>query len=79
MQNQIDNGNDERLIVLGDFNTRVGNGALHGITQVFNKETLNSRGETLIELCALNKLRINNTFFNHKPQHTFTNNRNNRS
>lgn len=49
--------------------------------QVFNEEVLNQRGEMLTEFCALNELRINNTFYKHKIQnkYTFLDNRGNKS
>ncbi|XP_057671969.1 uncharacterized protein LOC130903737 [Diorhabda carinulata] len=34
--------------------------------------TLNSNGEQLIQFCAHNELRINNTFYPHKQQHKYT-------
>lgn len=38
----------------------------------FKQEAKNDNGERLIEICTHNELRINNTFFDHKPQHTYT-------
>ncbi|XP_065172608.1 uncharacterized protein [Atheta coriaria] len=62
---------------MGDMNARIGNTAIKGIKQRFNESDLNDRGEMLIEFCAQNELRINNTFYQHKLQHkiTFSNNR----
>lgn len=40
--------------------------------QKFNEETINESGEDLIEFCAINELRINNTFFEHPEQHKIT-------
>lgn len=57
---------------MGDLNARVGNGAIAGIKQRFNEENINENGEALINFCAMNELRINNTFFDHKPQHKIT-------
>lgn len=70
----------DEIIVLGDFNARVGNEVL-GVKNRFSEEILNSNGEQLIHLCAQNELRVNNTFFPHKAQHkyTFQNSRGQRS
>ncbi|XP_044749781.1 uncharacterized protein LOC123310378 [Coccinella septempunctata] len=60
------------VIMLGDFNARIGNEVLPGIKQRFNEDVLNYNGELLVNMCALNELRINNTFFDHKPQYKYT-------
>ncbi|XP_045466785.1 craniofacial development protein 2-like [Harmonia axyridis] len=62
----------EEVILLGDFNARVGNGVIGGLKNRFNEETINENGERLIQTCAQNELRVNNTFFPHKSQHKFT-------
>jgi hypothetical protein len=62
---------DELVIILGDFNGRVGD-ELEAIKQQFNETTKNDNEERLIVLCTNNNLRINNTFFDHKPQHKYT-------
>ena len=63
---------DEPLIILGDFNTRIGNNAVPGIKQTFNKCILNDNEELMSNLCTFNELRINNTSFDHQDQHKFT-------
>lgn len=60
------------MILLGDLNTRIGVETIPGIKQRFNENVLNSNGELLISICAINELRINNTFFDHKPQYKYT-------
>lgn len=45
----------------------MGNETLDGVKEYFNEDTLIDREEILIELCAYNQLRINNTVFQHKP------------
>ena len=62
----------DEVIILGDFNARIGNEVIAGIKHRFNEETLNENGETLIHFCAQNELRINNTFYPHKIQHKWT-------
>ena len=61
----------EHLILLGDFNARVGNDndswptclGRHGIGK------MNENGQRLLELCTFHDLCITNTFFQTKPQH----------
>lgn len=62
----------DQIIIMGDMNGRVGNEVIPGIKNVFNEEIINDRGEMLIEFCTYNELRINNTYFRHKPQHKIT-------
>ncbi|XP_056647256.1 craniofacial development protein 2-like [Diorhabda sublineata] len=59
----------DEIMILGDFNGRIDNEVISGIKNRFNEETLNSNGEQLIQFCAHNELRINNTFYSHKQQH----------
>jgi hypothetical protein len=62
----------EKLIMLGDFNARIGNTIIPGIKQRFNESALNRNGEMLIDVCSRNEMRICNTFFPHKLQHKYT-------
>ncbi|XP_056645027.1 craniofacial development protein 2-like [Diorhabda sublineata] len=64
--------NHDEIIILGDFNARIGDELIPGIKNRFNAETINESGEKMIQLCILNELRINNTFYPHKPQHKYT-------
>lgn len=59
---------NEMLILLGDFNSRIGNNIIPGVKQRFNEDYLKSNGELLIKLCTQQELRISNTFFPHKNQ-----------
>lgn len=72
---------DDMLLVLGDFNARIGTDIIPGVKQRFNEDILNDNGELMINLCSLNELRINNTFFHHRAQYkyTFENSRRHRS
>lgn len=73
LRSQIDEiPKEEKMILLGDLNTRIGNQVVDSVKQVFNEDVLNQREEVLTELCALNELRINNTFSKHKAQHKYT-------
>lgn len=60
------------MILLGDFNARIGNEVVPGIIQKFTENTLNDNGELIINTCAFNRLRINNVFYDHKPQYKYT-------
>ena len=60
------------MIMLGDFNARIGNDVLRGVKQRFNEDVLNYNGELLVNVCASNELWINNTFFDHQPQFKYT-------
>ena len=74
-------GNTDKVIILGDLNARIGQEIIPNIKQKFNEPVINENGELLIDFCASNELRINNTFFPHKHQHkyTFNNSRGQRS
>ncbi|KAG6925951.1 craniofacial development protein 2, partial [Chelydra serpentina] len=61
---------EEHLILLGDFNARV------GADQTFGQPVLeswvgemNENGQQLLELCSYHDLSITNSFFQTKPQH----------
>jgi exonuclease III len=60
------------VIILGDLNARIGDCTINGVKQRYNESVLNDNGEALIDFCARNELRINNTFFPHKEQHKYT-------
>lgn len=62
----------DKLLILGDFNARIGNDFIPGIKQQYNENVRNENGTLMIDFCAQNELRINNTFFPHKPQQKVT-------
>lgn len=73
LQNTIDKlNNTDKIIILGDLNARIGREVIPGIKQKYNEEITNENGELLIDFCARNELRINNTYFPHKEQHKYT-------
>jgi exonuclease III len=63
--------NANRIVLLGDFNARVGadNTAWPSALGCFGTGRLNENGQRLLELCNLHNLCITNTFFSTKPQH----------
>lgn len=54
----------QRIILLGDFNARIGNEIISGIKQRLNENVFNDNGEVVIDICTFNELRINNTIYN---------------
>ncbi|GFS11625.1 craniofacial development protein 2 [Elysia marginata] len=60
----------ENLILLEDFNNRVGADYSSNYICHFGVGKLNENGQRLPELCSFNKLRVTNTFFAVKPHHT---------
>ena len=69
LQSKIDSlARNEKYIILGDFNAKVGNNHHSTLPDVVGKFGLgnsNERGTNLLQFCAFNKLLIANTVFNH--------------
>eukprot|EP00105_Crassostrea_gigas_P003802 XP_011416773.1 PREDICTED: craniofacial development protein 2-like [Crassostrea gigas] len=61
----------EQLILLGDFNARVGadNDSWPSCLGKFDVGKMNENGQRLLELCSYYNLCIANSFFMTKPQH----------
>ena len=61
----------EHLILLGDFNARVGadQGSWPSCLGKFGMGKMNDNGQRLLELCTYHNLCIANSFFKTKPQH----------
>ncbi|XP_066021426.1 uncharacterized protein [Pocillopora verrucosa] len=66
--------NNEVLILLGDFNARVGNdqGSWPDCLGHFGVGKCNENGQRLLELCTYHRLCITNTFFGVKLHHRFS-------
>ncbi|KAL1250638.1 hypothetical protein QQF64_018434 [Cirrhinus molitorella] len=62
---------NEQLILLGDFNARVGadNDSWPSCLGKFGVGKMNENGQRLLELCAFHNLCIANSYFQTKPQH----------
>ena len=62
------------LLLLGDFNARVGNDARTWRETIgwFGPEEQNENGLHMLDFCALNGLAITNTLFQHRPCHQMT-------
>jgi len=68
---------DDLLLVMGDFNARVGCGedldpSWLGVGGMFGVGKLNENGEHLLSFCAMNELCIMNTMFAKKRIHQYT-------
>ena len=66
---------DRHLIIMGDWNSRVGNNKQlgNGVLGNFGGEgTINNNGERMLEFCIENQLIIGNSFFKHKNIHQIT-------
>ena len=63
--------NNEQLILLGDFNARVGadHDTWPSCIGQFGVGKINENGHRLLELCTYHELCIANSYFRTKPQH----------
>ena len=64
----------DKLIVMGDLNARVGRnvGVWGDVIGKQSKLVENGNGKRLLQLCAENELVVANTWFQHKDIHKFT-------
>jgi len=62
----------DRLIIYGDFNAKVGAGNKSDVNGIYGIGRRNERGERLVEFCKENSLIISNTLFKQHPRRTFT-------
>ena len=70
LQDQIDKiSKNDYIVVVGDYNARVGNIPIDGILGTNGKITSNNNGQKLKELSSVNELKIANTFFRHIEIH----------
>ena len=73
LQREIDRcANNDQIMVMGDFNAKVGNQECPGVMGKFGYGDTNERGLRLIEFCQENKLVITNTMFNHRASRKWT-------
>ena len=62
----------EVLIIMGDFNAKVGRGKEGDIVGKFGLGERNDRGERLIQFCVENDLMVANTFFQKPNRKLYT-------
>ena len=76
LQQKIDNiPKKSTIILIGDFNARVGTNHAESMPEVVGKYTLgetNERGPRLLQFCSVNKYVLTNTIYKHKPNRRFT-------
>jgi exonuclease III len=73
LQKIIDKVNKSNMVILmGDFNARIGNNKSTGNIGTFGKTTCNNNGLKLRDLVLYNDFKIMNTFFQHKDAHKYT-------
>ena len=63
------------VLLIGDFNARVGTNYTESMPEVVGKYSLgetNERGLRLLQFCSLNKYVLTNTIYKHKPNRRFT-------
>ena len=63
---------NEVLLVMGDFNAKVGMEAMEDVVGKFGIGNRNERGDRLIEFCQINNLTISNKWFQHHPRKLYT-------
>lgn len=62
----------EGLIIMGDFNAKVGQGRVEDVVGDFGLGDRNNRGDKLIQFCQEEKLVITNTWFKLPPRRLYT-------
>ena len=65
-------GVEERVIVLGDMNAKVGNVAIDGVIGPWGVDEINLNGRLMIDVCIERELVIGNTWFNKRDIHKYT-------
>ncbi|MEL7523216.1 MAG: endonuclease/exonuclease/phosphatase family protein, partial [Cyanobacteria bacterium J06553_1] len=63
---------EERIIVLGDMNAKVGDREKDGVVGKFGVPGINENGECLVEMCAERDMIVGNTWFQKKLIYKYT-------
>lgn len=59
-------------IIIGDFNSKLGNGRFKDLVGPFGLETRNERGDRLVQFCQEKHMRVTNTWFRLPPRRLYT-------
>ena len=65
-------GGNESVVVLGDFNARVGNEVIEGIVGRHDVPGRNESGEQLLEMCAEQESLVGNSWFKKNDMYKYT-------
>ena len=74
----VQSSKSNMILIGGDFNARtkisdnIERQKYANILGAYARNTINQNGRYLIDFCKINKLKISNTFFKHKPSHQTT-------
>ena len=63
---------NERIIVLGDMNAKVGNREVYRVVGMYGVLVVNENGERLVEVCGERRLSIGNTWFQNRLIQKYT-------
>ena len=63
LQRVVTNFGNRELVIIGDFNARIGRSSNSHIIGRFGEEECNDHGARLIDLCEQNSFKITNGFF----------------
>lgn len=67
-----DCGDKRDILLLGDFNARVGKASGSKVIGQFGEDVCNSNGKRLVFLCEQHNMIIRNGFFQHRDEHKYT-------
>ena len=65
-------GENERIVVLGDMNAKVGNRSRDGVIGIHGVPDVNENGERLVEMCTERRMIVGNTWFEKRLIHKYT-------
>ena len=67
---QLNTGKNRRVVIMGDFNGRIGCNEINGITGKYGNNEINRNGRSFVESCEKHKLVAKNTFLSTKKVKT---------
>ncbi|CAL1267556.1 unnamed protein product [Larinioides sclopetarius] len=71
-RDELNKWKEHELIILGDFNSKVGISTENKVVGNFGDKEINDNGRKLIKICEDFGLKIQNTFFDHEDIHKYT-------